>query len=113
MASPMQMDFAYTIRNDGTLGITLAPPIPVGGQAFVFSVGKRLGGAMDLIEKSIASGYASSGITITNSGQGQFNVSLAAQDTSGWNPGNYAYSFQRTQSGQFSTAVEGYMILGY
>jgi hypothetical protein len=109
----MQMDFAYTIRNDGTLGITLAPPIPVGGQSFVFGVGVRLGGSMNLIQKSIASGFAGSGITITNSGNGQFNVTIAAQDTSGWSPGNYAYQFQRTQSGQFSTAVEGYMILGY
>lgn len=119
MSTPVQTDFAYTIREDGTLSITLTPPIPVGGQAFQFGVGKRLGGGLDLIQKSVASGYSMSsgvpmsGITVLNSGQGVFQIALNSIDTSGFDPGNYAFSFSRTTSGQYSTAVEGYMLLGY
>lgn len=114
---PVHMDFAYTRMEDGTLTISLTPPIPVGGQDWAFRCGKRFGGGMDLIQKSVSSGFSASsgvpmsGIQVINSGQGVFQIALNSPDTSGLDYGNYSFSFARTMSGQYSTAAEGYMLL--
>ena len=63
--------------------------------------------------KSCASGHGDgvSGITVTNSGAGQFQVAIRSVNTSGLDLGNYAYTFIRTDSGFRTTLAEGYVIL--
>ena len=69
------------------------------------------GSVSGLITKSTASGYGGgvSGITITNSGEGRFNIALFRTDLSGdWDNGAYAFTVERLDSGRQSTIVQGY-----
>ncbi len=105
-------DFVVSRGTDLTIGIGIEPPVPVGGWEARFQVTKRFDESSGLITKSIASGFnAASGITLVNSGQGVFSVSLAANDTSGRPYGNYAYTFDRLSSGNVTRIVEGYILL--
>lgn len=102
-------------REDATIGISMTPPLPLGGVDLQFLVTHRFGGGSvnsGLILKSVASGYnGQSGITITNSGAGNFNVSINSLDTSGLEFGNYAYSAERTSSGQQTLLSTGFILL--
>ena len=66
-----------------------------------------------LITKTCASGFGAgqSGITILNSGQGQFQVSLRAQDSSGLLWGCYQYAAERMDSGSRTILTKGHLIL--
>ena len=109
---PVIADFNLVRYEDGTLTISLSPPTPIGGANIRFLVQHHFGGISGLIQKSVASGYnAVSGITVTNSGQGVFNVALRSVDTSGFEYGNYAYTTERLDSGSRTVISEGFMKL--
>lgn len=95
---------------DGTFVVELNNPTPIGGWTIDFLVQKRFGGLSGLIHKQVASGFnGASGITITNSGQGVFQIALNSVDTSGLDYGNYAYATQRLDSGSRTLINEGYI----
>lgn len=101
---PVLVDFVLYTAEDGTLGVAMSPPTPVGGWTLQFTMTRRLGGT-PIITKSVASGFnGASGITVVNSGAGQFNVALHPADVSGVDPGAYWYQVQRLDSG-FATCV--------
>ena len=110
-------NFQWARWNDGVLTINMQPPVDVGGWGIQFSVFHRMGGGAGdninsgLIMKSIASGIANgaSGITVTNSGQGIFQVFIDSNDTSGFPYGNYAAVVSRVGSGVRCVLDEGYL----
>lgn len=105
-------EFTVARQTDITIGIGLEPPVAVGGWDVRFQVTNRFGGSSGLITKSVASGFSAvSGITVSNSGQGVFEVNLGANDTSGLQYGNYAYEFNRQTSGNMVRLVEGFLLL--
>lgn len=107
-------NFSYTKFEDGTLTITMAPPVPIGGLDLEFFVTKRFGGDNKLIRKLSSSGYNGvSGITIISSGEGRINVTIDSPDTSGLTIGNYATQAVVTTSGRYKKITEGFMILDY
>jgi hypothetical protein len=104
---PVYANFTLARYEDGILTVSMTPPTPIGGWTLQFSVCTRFGGTSPLVTKSCASGYnGTSGITITNSGQGFFAVQLKSADTSGLDPGNFAYVIERLDSGARSLIVQ-------
>jgi len=109
---PVIADIPFTKFEDGTLTISLEPSVAIGGWNIQFQVWKRFGGESGLITKSTASGYNNvSGIDITNSGLGIFDISIGSHDTSGLDFGNYASKAERLTSGNRTVLTEGYLIL--
>lgn len=124
----MSQDFYSAQFSDGTLTVTMSPPTPVGnwtvryrefvhhggGQPLILASGQQSGLLQaDLITKWCGSGTGGgdSGITVLNSGNGIFRVSLPASELSGRDPGAYAYSFERTDSGYHKALREGYRLV--
>lgn len=102
---------------DGVITITLVPPQNVGGLSFVCAFGKRFGVSSSgiLFSRQVTSGYGGgqSGITVTNSGQGVFQVTAPTpEEMSGRDPGNYAYEFYATDSGGRGPLSQGYWVAG-
>ncbi len=109
---PTQSDFSLTPLEDGVFIINMAPGTPIGGWAMRFQAQKRFGGISGFMQKYTASGYnGQSGINITNSGQGQFNVQLNSVDTSGLNFGVYTYCCERLDVGSRTVLSEGFITL--
>ena len=109
---PVIADYSFVKFDDGTITVGLQNPTPIGGWDIRYVVTRRFDGSSGLIVKSVASGYnGQSGITITDSGQGVFNIALNGIDTSGLNPGNYASKCERTNSGFHTTLTLGYLLL--
>ncbi len=105
-------DFSLIRYEDGVLNFNMEPPEPVGGWSVSFQVFRRFLSTTPLITKSISSGFNNqSGIVVANSGLGQMNITLNAIDTSGFDPGNYAFRIQRLDSGNAFTMTEGYLLL--
>ena len=98
--------------NDLTLVVAMEPPTDVSSWSYQWQMGNRFGWTSGLVTKSFASGYMAgqSGITVTNSGQGIFNVQLNAIDTSGFDFKPYAYRGMRTNSGNVATLTEGFCL---
>ena len=96
---------------DGILNVDVEPSVAIGGWTIQFKVTGRHGfmsGAKIL--KSVASGYNdSSGINVTNSGNGQFQVRIFGSETSGLNYGAYAMQVERIDSGSQTVLVQGYL----
>lgn len=108
----VQANFSLARYEDGVLIVSMAPPVAIGAWSLRFQVQKRFGGSSNLITKTSTSGYnGTSGITITNSGEGVFNVAINGVDTSGLDYGNYSYSTDRLDSGNRKTLSEGYLVL--
>ena len=109
----VEADFSVVKFSDSILTINLIPAVPIGGWSLRFEAQHRPGGISGLITKSSASGFGGSnhpsGITITNSGNGQFNVYIDGVNTSGLDYGAYAYSVQRMDSGSRTLISEGFM----
>ncbi len=109
---PVLVDFSLSRPESATLTVSMTPAVPIGGWSIQFQALKRFGGISGLITKSVSSGFNGlSGITVTNSGQGVFNISLYSSDTSGLSYGNYAYSNMRLDSGFITVLTEGYLQL--
>lgn len=113
----INIDFNLERRAAGTLNITMTPPVNLGGQDVRFVMWRRenhlSGYVSGLILKSMASGYGNgvSGITLTESGQGVFNVALTPQDYSGYfDPGAMSYKIVRMTSGQEAVLTEGFRL---
>ena len=97
---------------DVGITFTMAPPVPISGWSVEMKVAKRFGGSGRIIS-SMASGFSAgeSGITLTNGAQGIFTMPINAPQTSGWQPGNYATTITRTDSGSISCLDIGYLQL--
>lgn len=108
---PIYADFPLSKYTDGILTIKLTPAAAVGLWDLRFRVCKRAGGESGLINKYYASGFAGSGITLQNSGQGIINIRLDSADTSGLPLGNYYASVTRWSSGSVTTLTEGFIVL--
>lgn len=109
---PILLDYTLSKNEDGSLLINMTPPVPVGGWAVQYTEGHRFGQDTFPITKSASSGFSGvSGVTITNSGIGQFTIAINTVDSSGRDYGAYAYLFQRTDPGQQTVLVEGFRIL--
>lgn len=109
---PILVDFSMARNEDATLSVSLQPPTPIGGWDLRFQSSKRHGGLSGGLTppKVSASGFSGvSGITVVNSGQGQFNVSLNSVDSSGLDFGAYAYSIERMSSGARSVLTQGFI----
>jgi hypothetical protein len=97
---------------DGILTVSMSPPVAIGGWEIQFKTTKRFGGTTNLFTKSVASGFnGQSGITITNSGAGIFNIQVNSVDSSGLDFGNYAAVSERLNSGSRTTLTEGFLLL--
>lgn len=108
---PIQQDFGLVLREDGVIQTVMEPSTNIAGWNLQTLVTKRPGHLSGLIVKSAASGYGGgqSGITITNSGQGIFTTAINSVDSSGFDPGAYAYRTERLDSGFRSVLTEGYL----
>lgn len=110
----IQTDFCFIRNNDGTITVTMTPPVAIGGWTIMWSRTHRFGSDDFKTPKWYSPGFNGvSGITVVNSGQGIFNIRLNSVDTSGLQAGNYANSAVRLNSGSITTLTEGYMTLGY
>lgn len=108
---PILQDFTLGVNEDGTLSIPMVPATPIGGWTIQYNMMKYFGGVSGIATKYLSSGFnGASGITVTNSGQGIFNVSLFASDTSGLQFGSYAYTITRTDSGSHTNICEGWRL---
>lgn len=109
---PLQTNFHLARYADGVLTINLAPPTAIGGWGIQFQMTRYFGSDDILIEKSVASGFNNlSGINITNSGAGVFNVNFSQVESSGLDPGNYAYQILRVDSGLHNILCQGYRVM--
>jgi hypothetical protein len=108
---PSQMDFSSAHYADGILTMSLAPSANIGGWNIRFQVLKRFEGAVPIVTRYAASGYGGgqSGITVTNSGQGVMNITLASQDFSGYSPGLFTYGIERMDSGSRTMLTYGFI----
>ncbi len=110
MAIPI--NFSLIRGEDAILNVNLNPPTPIGGWNLQFRVNKRFGSCSGLIFKNSASGFNGvSGITITNSGQGMFQIGINSVDTSGFQFGNYSFSTTRLDSGNVTVLNTGFLVL--
>ena len=106
-------DFCFPRFNDGEVNFALEPAVPIGGWDIRFEMSRAFGG-VPLVTKYLNSGYNGvSGITVTNSGQGQLKVQLYAAEVSGVQPGNIAYMICRYTSGARTELAKGYRIMDY
>lgn len=109
---PIIADYTIVRMEDGLLTIDMTPPVAIGGWNIRFQCMKRFDSSSGLITKSVASGFNNaSGINVANSGQGIFDVTINSVDTSGFDPGCYAYKVDRLDSGNVTCLAEGYMVL--
>ena len=113
----VQIDFGLFRFEDGVLSVEMVPAVSIAGWRLQYTQWKRFqntsGSTSGIITKMAASGFGGgqSGITITNSGQGRFNVALFATDMSGSpgpDPGEYYYKVERMDSGFRQVLTEGY-----
>jgi len=105
-------DFSLGRYEDGVLTVTLTPPTPIGGWTIRFMAQRHFGGLSGYAVKYTASGLdGMSGITITNSGLGIFNIQLNSSDMSGLPFGNYATGSERLDSGQRTDLTQGFWSL--
>lgn len=107
-------NFRLIKYEDGLIIIPMRPAVPVGGWSAAFRVTRRFGdGLTPLVLKSTASGHDGvSGVTVMDSGLGKFGVTFTPADRSGLEPGNYAFQFERMDSGFRTVLTQGYMLLG-
>lgn len=119
----MSINANYTLSlvENGTLIVSMIPPINISGWSIEYVQTERFGGATarsgtgqgfsGTVTKWAASGYNNvSGINVTNGEQGIFSVSLLPADVSGQNPGTKAYFTARTDSGSVTILSAGYRL---
>ena len=104
-------NYSFARGDDVTLQVSMVPPTSIAGWSIQFLVQKHFGGLSGLITKTGASGYGGgqSGVTVTNSGQGVFNIAIAAQNTSGFEFSPLSYAITRLDSGSTNVLTEGFV----
>ena len=109
---PIIQNFSLCRNEDGTITFYLVPAQPVGGWSVQYTLSRR-NDATAMYTASIASGITNgaSGLTVLNSGQGWFRVTLNTSGISGLVEGNYASKLTRTDSGRVTTMAEGFLKL--
>jgi len=106
---PIEANFQSAKYEDGVLTIGTTPPTAIGGWEIQLTVNKRMGGDSNYIVLTTSSGFnGTSGITITNSGNGTYRANFNSVYTSGLEFGNYAYTVERLSSGSRTLLVQGF-----
>ena len=112
---PVQTDYSFYAMEDGVISITMTPATNIGGWGLEWMLLKYRDSTSGLVVKTGASGYAGSGnlsgLVVTNSGNGTFNVLLNSQDISGRDPRVYFHRTRRTDSGYRAVVQEGGFLL--
>lgn len=113
---PSFSNYAFSRTEDGIISVSISPPTPIGGWNIEFNAYDHFDGNSGRIKKSCDSGFCTnqSGITITNSGNGQFNIflyKLGVTDASGFQYGNMAWTIERMNSGFHTVVSEGFLSL--
>jgi hypothetical protein len=115
---PVEVDFGLVKYEDGLLTISMSPPTGVADWPVRFSLMKRFGSVAPLLQKynisgmtTAQSGAFASGVAVQNPSQGVFQVELGSADTSGLQPQNYAFVFERLSSGARTDLARGYLTL--
>lgn len=103
-------NFSLIKSEDGILSVSLQNPTNIAAWSIQFEASNRFGSESGLIFKSANATYQTgqSGITYTNTMQGQFNVQIKSVDTSGFDPKNYAFAITRTDVGNETVLTNGY-----
>lgn len=112
---PQYSDTRMIFQEDVLDTFVMSPPQPIGGWTVEARISKRFGiGASGIIVMSAASGYGggASGITITDSGAGKMTFPINSPATSGWQPGPYATTISRLDSGSVSVLYQGFLLIG-
>lgn len=112
---PADANFPLIKYEDGHLTVCLSPPAAVSGWSVRLTVSRRFGSPDPLFRKYNVPGDPSSyasGVAVTDAAVGRFRCRVASQDTSGLQPGNYAFSFERVDSGSRTLLARGYLSLG-
>jgi hypothetical protein len=104
MASTANLSFYK--GEDVVLTVTMAPPTSISGWTLQFTLRKQHGDATALITKT-----SGAGITVTDSTNGIFKVTLASADTSALDLRAYVYDIQRTDSGSRTVLTIGNLTL--
>lgn len=105
-------NFSYTRFEDGALIYMLTPQAPIGGLSLKWCMSDRFGSEEPFVVKYLSSGLnGASGISVTNSGQGVFTVTLNSVDTSGLEAKNYATWAVITSSGRYKEVAKGFLVL--
>ena len=108
---PIIHNFSIVHREPGKFPISLSPAVSIGGRTIEYVLLNHYGGQPRLT-KSAASGFSAvSGITITNSSEGKFQVDIIGADTSGWPFGVYPHEARIISGGGRITLTQGYMTL--
>ena len=93
-----QKDVKWAKFDDGVLSFQVIPLDDISQWTIVFEVREDFESSSGLIVKSIGSGMnalsgsQASGISISSSGEGRYNIHLDYADTSGLSLTNYAYT---------------------
>lgn len=112
---PLFSDFNIAEYSDGTITIPMSPPVNVGGMSVLFTVARRFLSDAPIALRSAATGFGGgqSGVTVLNSGEGVFKVTLPTpEEMSGRDPGNYACQLECIDSGRRGPLWQGYMVVG-
>jgi len=125
----VQQNMAVFIGEDALVVLGLVPPVPVSGVDVGFVMTKRLGGT-PLVTKWYTSGFTpgsviptgptsgqvvpanASGIVLTDPVNGVYGISFYSADTSGYDPGAYAFQFLNLTSGTSTIETTGFCVLG-
>ena len=112
---PQYFDFGLIPNTDLTLQVQMTPPVNISSWGIQLYMTTRFGGISGVIVSYLASGYSNnvSGMSIINSGQGIFSAFIPKLLMSGRDTGDYAYNFNRTDSGSAAVLVEGFCLYSY
>lgn len=111
---PIIANIPIHVGEDGTVTVTMTPPVAIGGWQVRAQITKRFGSNTNsgIITAFVSSGLNNqSGINVTNSGAGIFQFKIPGVSTSGLDPGNYACEVRRLDSGRNTLLEQGYLEL--
>jgi hypothetical protein len=89
----VRTNFTLIRGQDVILEVKMTPPKSISGYSITFQVKDSIGGT-SRITKTVGSG-----ITVTNTGKGVIQISLAAANTSSLSIQSYVWDIRRTDSG--------------
>ena len=102
----VQANFSFYKGEDVAISDTMSPATAIAGWSLQFTVRKKFGDATALVTKTTGAG-----ITITDSVNGVFKITLAGADTAGLDLTAYVYDIQRIDSGSRTVLTIGNMTL--
>lgn len=109
---PIIADIPIYVGEDGTVTVSMTPPVGIGGWTIRAQITKIFGSSSGIITAYVGSGMNNqSGINVVESGAGIFRFKIPGMQTSGLNPGNYACEVRRLDSGRNTLLQAGFLEL--